>query len=240
MKRLENNDKEVGNIEEKAQKAGKEKKRKHLKKERKEEKRLAKRAKPGDLTAEVSLSFTDWLAHWGRLDGEAVAPASALPSGMEAGMAAWRKMAVEAGWPDAMAAVHGVLWWNGSDYTQDDLMEWTGVSRGSVHGALQALMDRGLAEVVDPAVKGKKRYRAIHDPGRLVEALWLDPWKRSLHRWSEVVSLWAQRATSQGVTEGDANAERWKDWANRAERLSRSLLAFERGQETDSREEGNA
>ena len=240
MKRLENNDKEVENFEEKAEKLGKEKKRKHLKKERKEEKRLAKRAKSVESSADVSLSFADWLAHWGRLDGEAVAPSSSLPSETKAGIDAWRKMAVEAGWPDAMAAVHGVLWWNGTGYTQDDLMESTGVSKGSVHGALQALMERGLVEAMDPGVKGKKKYRAVHDPDLLVEALWLQSWRHSLQRWPEVVSLWAQRIQSEGATIGASDAERWMGWANRAERLSRSLLAFERRHETGSKEEGNA
>lgn len=227
MKRVENNDLSGYDAGDKGVKSGKEKKRKQQKKERKEEKRMAKRSKSTMAHVSEGPAFPVWLEQWAERGKEGSTDAASDASGDLRGIRAWRKMAVQAGWPDAMAAVHGVLWWKTEAFTQDALMESTGVSRGSVHGALQALIDRGLAEEVEGEGKGKKRYRAVLNPGRLVEVLWLETWQRSLQGWPEAMGIWAQSMQAEQDQVSSEDAAHWRGWADRAQRLSEALDAWE-------------
>jgi len=137
------------------------------------------------------------------------------PVGQEALAARWKAMAAQAGWPHAWAAVHAELWCSGRIETQDGLMDRTGLSRGSVHGALQALMERGLVEWLESNPSAKRQYRAIPDAWRVVEVLWLEPWQRSLAGWQEVARAVVVDSPEAPGHEGAVPWEEWGEWTGR-------------------------
>lgn len=160
------------------------------------------------------------------------------PVGPEVLAARWKAMAAQAGWTHAWAAVHGELWCSGRIETQDGLMERTGLSRGSVHGALHALMERGLVESVEPSGSAKRQYRATEDAWRVVEVLWLEPWQRSLAGWQEVARAVVVDAPAAPGQDGGAPWGEWGEWTSKlaawvvalregdAERWERGLRKF--------------